>query len=125
MCRGRGRAQRDGSQLIEDYRNLGLHLTEADNAVEAGIYQVWERLSTGRLKIAKSLGNLRRELRLYHRDDRGRIVKANDHGVDAMRYLMLSGEQVARVGAAPALALYNPALPQTPPWARQALGRGR
>ena len=121
----RGRAQRDGSQLIEDYRNLGLHLTEADNAVEAGIYQVWERLSTGRLKIAKSLGNLRRELRLYHRDERGRIVKANDHGVDAMRYLMLSGEQVARVGAAPALALYTPGMPQTPPWARQAYTRGQ
>ena len=60
---------------------------------------MWERLSTGRLKIARSLGNLRRELRLYHRDERGRIVKANDHGVDAMRYLMLSGAQIACVEA--------------------------
>src|SRR5690606_3895240 len=41
----RGRQQADGQQLITSYRELGLKLTPADSAVEAGIYEVWERLS--------------------------------------------------------------------------------
>ena len=29
------------------------------------------------------------EIRLYRRDEKGRVVKDNDHGVDAMRYLVM------------------------------------
>jgi phage terminase large subunit-like protein len=92
----RGRRQDDGRQLIHDYRDLGLELTEAINAVEAGIYDVWERLSTGRLKVCKSLTNWRKEVRLYRRDAKGRIVKQDDHLMDDTRYLILSGGAVAK-----------------------------
>ncbi len=92
----RGRGQMDGSQLLQGYLDLGLDLTPAENAVEAGIYQVWERLSTGRLKVFRSLHNLRKELRLYRRDEKGRVVKTDDHLMDAMRYLVMSGADVAR-----------------------------
>jgi hypothetical protein len=95
----RGRSQRDGRQLLEDYRALGLHLTEAQNTVEAGLYQVWERLSTGRLKVCRSLANWRKEARLYRRDDKGNIVKKEDHLMDATRYLVMSGAFVATVEA--------------------------
>lgn len=93
----RGRSQIDGHQLIADYRDLGLDLTEADNAVESGIYQVYERLSGGRLKIFKTLQNLLSEYRLYRRDDKGRIVKQNDHALDALRYGIVSGLAIAEV----------------------------
>ena len=93
----RGRSQQDGRQLMEDYRDLGLDLTEAINTREAGIYQVWERLSTGRLKVCRSLSNWRKEIRLYRRDDKGNIVKLNDHLCDATRYLVMSGREVAQV----------------------------
>lgn len=83
----RGRSQKDGSQLCEDYRNLGLRLSFADNAVESGLYSVWERLSTGRLKVFKNLGEWFTEFRLYRRDERGKVVKENDHLMDATRYL--------------------------------------
>lgn len=83
----RGRSQRDGGQLIQDYKDLGLNLQMADNAVESGLYQVWNRLSTGRIKVFNSLSSWLMEFRLYRRDEKGRVVKENDHEMDATRYL--------------------------------------
>jgi len=83
----RGRNQKDGSQLLQDYRNLGLSLQTADNGVESGLYSVWNRMSSGRIKVFRSLGKWLEEFRLYRRDERGNVVKANDHLMDSMRYL--------------------------------------
>jgi phage terminase large subunit-like protein len=83
----RGRSQRDGTQLLTDYRNLGLNLALADNGVESGLYSVWNRMSTGRLKVFRSMQNWLQEFRLYRRDEKGHVVKSNDHLMDAMRYL--------------------------------------
>jgi hypothetical protein len=83
----RGRSQRDGSQLLNDYKSLGLHIELADNGVESGLYSVWNRMSTGRLKVFNSLQSWLAEFRLYRRDDRGRVVKDNDHLMDCTRYL--------------------------------------
>jgi len=83
----RGRSQKDGSQLLWDYRQLGLKLQPADNGVESGLYSVWNRMSTGRLKVFRNMGNWLTEFRLYRRDDHGRVVKDNDHEMDATRYL--------------------------------------
>ena len=95
----RGRSQEDGKQLIQTYMDLGLDLTAAINAVETGLYQVWELLSTGRIKVFRTLSNWRKECRLYHRDEKGRIVKANDHLMDCTRYLVMSGKEVAQCEA--------------------------
>lgn len=83
----RGRSQRDGSQLLTDYRNLGLHLQLADNGVESGLYSVWNRMATGRLKVFSSMSNWLSEFRMYRRDERGNVVKSNDHLMDCTRYL--------------------------------------
>ena len=91
----RGRSQVDGSQLILDYQNLGLNLVAADNAVEAGIFQCWERMVEGKLFVFKTCVNFFREFRIYRRDEKGKIVKENDHLMDCMRYLIVSGVNVA------------------------------
>lgn len=91
----RGRSQHDGEQLLATYQRHGLQLVLADNAVEAGIYEMWSRLSTGRLKVFRTLQNFWSEYRLYRRDDKGKIVKANDHLMDASRYFCMSGIPVA------------------------------
>ncbi len=83
----RGRSQKDGSQLFADYRNLGLNLQIADNGVESGLYSVWNRMSTGRLKVFRNMSQWLTEFRLYRRDDRGYVVKVNDHLMDGTRYL--------------------------------------
>ncbi len=68
----------------------------ANNAVEAGIMRVWIGLSTGKIKIFSNCVNLLRELRGYSRDEKGKIIKANDHAPDALRYLIMSGGDVKR-----------------------------
>ena len=92
----RGRSQKDGSQLIQVYRDLGLNIVEADNAVEAGIHAVQSLMESGRLKIFKSLVGFLAEFRKYRRDDKGRIVKKDDHLMDAARYAVKSGLDRAR-----------------------------
>jgi phage terminase large subunit-like protein len=91
----RGRSQNDGEALLVVYRELGLHLTVADNAVEAGLYEVWTRLSTGRLKVFSTLVNWLGEYRLYRRNEKGAVVKDRDHLMDATRYLVMSGLAIA------------------------------
>lgn len=91
----RGRGQADGKQLIQDYLDLGLTLVAADNSVESGLLDVWQRLSTGRLKVFSTLPNWATEYRLYRRDEKGRVVKVMDHLMDATRYLINSGLHIA------------------------------
>ncbi len=87
----RGRSQKDGERLLEQYKQLGLDVEVAINAVEAGLSTVWEMLSTGQLKLFSTLVNTRSEMRLYRRDEQGRVVKENDHLMDALRYDIMSG----------------------------------
>lgn len=91
----RGRSQVDGERLIDSYSNLGLNLQVANNAVESGIMEVWQRLSTGRLRVFKSCLNWFDEFRVYQRDEKGKIVKKDDHLMDATRYLIMSGLSIA------------------------------
>lgn len=91
----RGRTQDDGTQLINLYRDGGLNISIADNAVEAGIFDVYKRMTTGRLKIFKTCTETLSEFRLYRRDDKGKIVKQNDHLMDALRYAIRSGVGIA------------------------------
>lgn len=92
-----GRSQIDGQKLIEIYRSLGLKLAPADNAVEAGIFKVWNLLSTGRLKVFRSLSAWLSEFRVYQRDEDGRVKKANDHLMDATRYAVMTGPSIMKI----------------------------
>lgn len=86
----RGRGQKDGEQLLTLYLELGLSVVTADNSRETGIYEVYQRLSTGRLKIFSTLQNLLNEYRIYRRDDKGAVVKQDDHLMDCVRYYCMS-----------------------------------
>ncbi len=90
----RGRSQIDGRQLFQMYTDLGLNITAAKNAVEAGVYEVHEALAQGQLKIFSTLTNFREEFRLYRRDEKGKIVKERDHLQDALKYAWVSGRDV-------------------------------
>jgi hypothetical protein len=104
-----GRTQSDGEQMIELYRSCGLNLAPAVNAVEAGLYQVWQLMSAGKLKVFASMGNWLQEFRLYQRDSDGKVVKKNDHLMDAMRYLVVSGRE--RMCIAPKVVSREPDYP--------------
>lgn len=84
-----GGGQADGEKLLNLYRAEGLQLSLADNkGKEAAIFEVFQRMTSGRLKIFRTLGNIQKELPLYHRDDNGNIVKKSDHLMDCLRYLV-------------------------------------
>lgn len=93
----RGRSQKDGEQLLIDYQQLGLDIMPANNSRESGLYNVHQRLATGRLKVFKSLRNWLREYRIYRRDEKGHVVKEHDHAMDATRYFIVSGLDLATV----------------------------
>ncbi len=75
----------DGTQFIQLYRREGLDVVIADKSVEAGIQDVWQLLSTGRLKVFQSCVQFFKEYGNYHRSENGKIVKENDHLMDALR----------------------------------------
>lgn len=81
----------DSEQVIAIWRRAGLDVTLPDKAVEAGIQQVWELLSGGRLKVFANCGPWFDEFRLYRRDDKGRVVKKDDHLMDCTRMGVRSG----------------------------------
>lgn len=91
------RGQRDGERLMVDYQGQELDLTPANNAVEAGLVGCWKELSAGRIKIFKHLLRFKEEYRVYRRDEKGKVVKKNDHLMDCMRYLYNSGFDVMKV----------------------------
>jgi phage terminase large subunit-like protein len=93
----RGRGQKDGSRLFEDYLDLGLKIDLAENALEGGIYKVWTALSTGKIKVFSTLRNWLTEYRLYRRDEKGKVVKEGDHLMDCTRYIVLSGLNLASI----------------------------
>lgn len=97
----RGRSQVDGKKLLEEYQKLGLNIFSADNAVEAGIHAVFRRLSGGRLKIFRTLVSTLGEIRIYRRDEKGKVVKENDHLMDALRYLVMTGMKYASIDPGP------------------------
>lgn len=91
-----GAGQIDGRRMIDLYNNLGLKLTFADNSVEAGLFKCWEMLSTGQLKVFASCQQWFAEYRNYCRDEKGRIVKVDDHVMDAFRYAVMTGLGLAK-----------------------------
>jgi hypothetical protein len=93
----RGRGQKDGTNLMDEYSGMGLDLDIADNSVDTGLFKVEKRLRNGRLKVFSSCRSFLDEYRLYRRNEKGKIVKVNDHLCDCLRYLIMSGIQRAKI----------------------------
>ena len=90
----RGRSQVDGISLLGEYQDMGLDVDPADNRVageEGGVHKVFRRMVAGRLKIFNTCVGIQDEMRLYRRNEHGKIVKSNDHLMDCLRYLVVSG----------------------------------
>lgn len=87
--------------FLEAYENLGLSLTLASpsgaGSVDIGINEVYNRLSSGRLKVFSTMQDWLYEYRIYRRKENGQIVDTNNHLMDCTRYLSLCGAQVMSV----------------------------
>jgi phage terminase large subunit-like protein len=85
-----------GEPLAKQYKAnglkmLGSHATFPDGStgVEAGLFDMLERMQTGRFKVFAHLNDWFEEFRLYHRKD-GKVVKEGDDLMAATRYGVMS-----------------------------------
>ena len=87
----------NGKGLIELYADTGLSLKKANNAIEPGIQEMFARMKTGRLKVFDNAQMIPwiEEFRNYYRKDGKIAQKQDDHLMDASRYLIMSGKDVA------------------------------
>lgn len=89
-----GVSQADGKALINLYLNEGLNLSIANNSTESGLIKISQMLASGQLKVFSTLTNWFGEFRTYRRDENGKIVKKNDHLMDATRYFAMTGMEM-------------------------------
>ena len=97
---------RDGGTIqMQHYEDAGFTMTRdfaqwesGGNAVEAGIYELNDLMSKGKLKIFRGLRCILDEVLQYHRDERGKIVKTNDDCLDALRYAYMMRRFAIRSG---------------------------
>lgn len=85
-----------GEQIIAQYKARGVKLVLPNKAVDAGVQEVFSRLSTGKLKVFNTCVKWLDEFRRYRYDKNQRIVKEHDHLMDATRYAIMTGLKIAR-----------------------------
>jgi phage terminase large subunit-like protein len=98
---GESAQQEDGSNLVDLYAKAGIKswfpAEKGKGSVGMGLMTVLEMMETDKLKIFSTLTKTMVELRMYARDDNGKVKKGNDHLMDAMRYGIVSALPRARV----------------------------
>jgi len=84
-----------GEDLARQYEAQGLNMMperatfeDGGNGLEAGIFDMLDRMQTGRWKVFSSCGGWLSEFRLYHRKD-GLIVKLKDDVISSSRYALM------------------------------------
>lgn len=90
--------QKDGKKASEVYMHEHkLKLTLVENAEEAGILATWDLLSTGMLKVFKSLNNWLAEFRTFSRDETGKVKDSQKYNLMACtRYFILTGRSMMK-----------------------------
>jgi len=85
-----------GEPLAKQYKANGLNMLgsrstfpDGSSGVEAGLFEMLERMQTGRLKVFNNLTHWFEEFRIYHRKD-GKVVKERDDLLSATRYGIMS-----------------------------------
>jgi phage terminase large subunit-like protein len=88
-CDYAGTDQTDGTKVIKEYLRLGVNVFNADKSGKEGaIFDIYNLMVEGKFKIFKSCTQTLEEKRLYRRNEKGKIVKENDHIMDAMQYAL-------------------------------------
>lgn len=102
---GLNREKSSGEPLADLYRKEGANMfhqkfsnppapgTEegsGGNSVEFGIAEILRRMETGQFKVFKGLKDWWEEFRMYHRDEKGLLVKQYEDLMSATRYCALS-----------------------------------
>jgi len=71
---------------------------EGGNSVESGLYNINDLMSKGKFKIFKGLAQVLEEVRQYHRDEKGKIVKVKDDILDSIRIAYMMRRYAVQIG---------------------------
>ena len=95
----------DVAQQKDHYKNAGFNMLpematwpQGGNSVENGIYELLDRARKGKLKIFRGQSDFMNEWRQYHRDPKGKIVKAHDDLLDGLRYGYMMARYAIKYG---------------------------
>lgn len=116
-----------GVIIAQQYRDLGVNMLrerathapargqkegDGGNGLEAGLVNMFDRMQTGRFKVARHLTDWFEEFRLYHRKD-GLVVAEGDDLMSATRYavMMLRKAAVRTEPKKPIVRGYQPSVP--------------
>lgn len=101
----------DAVQQKQHYANAGFNMLhhmatwpaigdqKGGNSVEQGIYELRDLMQKGKLKVFAGQPDLMDEIRQYHRDEKGRIVKTRDDLLDAVRYAYMMRRYSVNIGS--------------------------
>lgn len=105
-----------GISLARQYRDNGVNMLpwratnppapgqkegEGGNSVESSLMEMLERMETGRFKVFSTCKEWLKECRMYHRDERGKIVMLNDDLISASRYAYMMLRHARTVSVLP------------------------
>ena len=99
--------KQSGVELATNYRDeqhvymLPEHakFESGSNGLEEGVLEMYDRFRTGRLLIDCNLKMIFDEIRTYHRDENGKIVKKKEDLLCAIRYAMMCRRYGEQLGA--------------------------
>lgn len=99
-----------GQQLRIQYSDAGFSMLEAHAtwpeggvSVESGLWQLLQDMREGKFKVFSTLAEVFEEKRLYHRDDKGKIVKERDDLLSAIRYAYMMRRYAVPMGTITAM----------------------
>ena len=94
-----------GKQQMQYYTDAGFTMLDdratwedGSNGVEAGLYEIRDLMSKGKLKVFAGLREVLDEMAQYHRDEKGKIVKTRDDLWDAIRYAYMMRREAIPFG---------------------------
>lgn len=100
----------DAVQQKTHYQNAGFRMLpematwppvngkSGGNSVEHGLYELNDLMRKGKFKVFRGQPDFMDELRQYHRNDAGKIVKVRDDLLDGVRYAYMMRRFAVRVG---------------------------
>ncbi|CAM3699909.1 terminase large subunit domain-containing protein [Xenorhabdus thuongxuanensis] len=71
---------------------------DGSRSVEPGLFEIYDLMRRGKLKVFSGLRDFFEEYNFYHRDEKGRIVKVRDDILDAVRYAYMMRRYAIRHG---------------------------
>lgn len=96
-----GETKYDIDTVAKQYRHYGVNVILSEDKLlkdlkMSTIGEFHERAYNGKIIISDACKPLIEEMRRYRRDDKGRIIKNNDHAIDAMFYGLLGWRKYAQ-----------------------------